>query len=73
MEGKEKEEKREEEKKRENLLILSSFPRYLVVGVCRSKRQSLSLWRGLRENTRIEEFQQTLRGRGFFFLLDFYS
>ena len=42
-EGKERREKergREEEKRREKLLILSSIPRDLTVGVRRSKRQS---------------------------------
>ena len=58
-------EKKEEKKRKEKLPILSSFPVGPTVGVRRSKRQSSSSWRELRVGTRIREFQQTPRGRGF--------
>ena len=61
-------EKREEEKMRENLLLRSSFPGDSAIDVYRCKRQSSSSRRELRVGTRIGEFRQTPRGRGFFLL-----
>ena len=61
-------EKRGEEKMREKLLILSSFLGDPAFSVCQSKRKSSSSRRELRPETRIREFHQTLRGRGFFLL-----
>ena len=58
-------EKREEEKRIEKLLILSSFPGDPTIGICWSKRQSLSSWRELRVRTGIGGFRQTPRSRGF--------
>ena len=57
--------KGEEEKRREKLLLLSSVPGDPTVGFRRSKRQSSFSRRELRVGTRIGEFRQTPRGRGF--------
>ena len=66
--GKRKREMRKEEKMRERLLLLFSFPRYLTIGVRQSKRQSSFLRRELRRETKIGEFRQAPRRRGFFLL-----
>ena len=66
FEGKRKGQKeREEEKSRERLLVVSRFPEDPTIGFLRSKRQSLSTRRGLRIETKIWEFHQALRVRGF--------
>ena len=57
--------KREEENMREKLLFLSSFLEDPTVNVRWSERQSSSSQRELRIETKIREFRQTPRGRGF--------
>ena len=47
------------------LLILSSFPGDLAIGVHQSKRQSSTSQRDLQIETKIGEFWQTPRSRGF--------
>ena len=65
--GKEKErkEKKEEGKLSEKLYLLSRIYGDQAIGFRRSKRQSSSIRRELRVGTRIGDFRQIPRGRGF--------
>ena len=64
-EGEKKGKKKKRELEREKLYLLSKFPDDRIGGFRQSKRESSSSRQVLCIKTRIREFRQTLRGRGF--------
>ena len=63
-----REERERGRRRREKLHLLSKFDGDRIIGFHRSKRQSSSTPRGFRIETKIGEFRQVPRGRGFLLL-----